>query len=394
MAQPQMTKAQMQAQAIAANTAARSLVVKNAENMTQSIFSQTITTYTNGTPITLQIPVKNVGLIKRFWVEVQATVSGTASGPTHTLQALGPSTFFSQVVLSDLSNQQRINTAGWHLTQVSSAKRRRVLGSAVTTDTPFGYGNNFTTVVSAPSTITAVAASNNVFAIFEVPCSYTDHDLRGAIYANVTSATMYLNLTVNPTLLIGSGTTDGTFSMYKSSSATIATMPSFTVNVYQNYLDQLPIGQNGVILPQLDLGTAYMLNNTPVSAITANADNPIPYANFRDFMSTTVIYDNAGTLNVGSDINAWKLQTANYTNIFNIDPYLASFLSRLEIQDDCPKGMYYFDHRQKPVNTIQYGNMALILNPSSVTAGASLQIGYEALALINLITQAGSLYGN
>lgn len=373
------------------NMQARQLVTQAGIDMWQAIYTNTITT---GPGSVLNIPIRNVGLIKRFMVEIRAIVAGSA-GPTHTLQPLGPANFFSQVVFTDLSNQTRINTAGWHLMAVSTAKRRNVFGSAQTTDTPLGYGNNFTQVMQAPSTITATAASPNVFAMFEIPIAYSDRDLRGAIYANVTNATMNLQLTVNPNMFAINTVTDAVLAMYKSSTGVLPTLPSFQITVYQNYLDQLPQGKNGVILPMLDLSTAYLLNNTSVSGLVANQDNPIPYANYRDFMSTTLIYDNSGVLNTGSDINYAALQSANYTNIFKLDPYMAALMARLTIGDDYPVGTYYFDHRNKPISTIQYGNMQLVINPSTVTgSGSVFYVGYESLALINMITQAGSLYGN
>lgn len=394
--QQQLSAAQMQQLAVQANMAARQAVVKQSVDMTQQIFTQT---YTGGPGTVINVPVRNVGLIKRFWVEVNAVVTGTSAGPTHTLTTLGPSNFFSQFVFTDLSNQTRIQTPGWHLSMVSSIKRRRPFGAAMTTDSPFGFGNNYTSVISAPATITTAIAANNVFAMFEVPLSYTDHDLRGAIYANVVNATMQLQMTVNPNMFIASGA-DATLGMYQSSSATLATCPTFTVTVFQNYLDQLPIaaGQNGQpggpILPLLDLSTVYLLNNTVVSGLVANQDIPIPYANFRDFMSTYLIYDNAGTLNTGADVAYFAIQSANYTNILKYDPNLASLLTRLILEDDAPKGSYVFDHRNKPISTIQYGNMQLVVNAKTVSSStSSFLIGYEMLALQNMITQAGSLYG-
>jgi hypothetical protein len=74
---------------------------------------------------------------------------------------------------------------------------------------------------------------------------------------------------------------------------------------------------------------------------------------------------------------------------------MASLMSRLRLQDDFPTGMYYFDHRNKPINTVQYGNMQLIVNLANVGgSGSQFLMGYESLALVNQITNAGSLYGN
>lgn len=383
--------AQHHAATAQANMHARMLCVQKAIDMTQSVFTNS---YTSGPGTVLNIPLRNVGLVKRFWIEISAIISGTTAGPTHTLTPFGPSNFFSQIVLTDLANQQRINTSGWHLSTVATAKRRRVFGAAYTSDTPFGFGNNFTKTIAAPASITTTATTTNVYTMFEVPVSYSDTDLRGAIYANVNNATFNLQLTVNNNLLIASGA-DPTLAMYQSSSATVATMPTFTITVYQNYLDQLPTAPSGrPILPELDISTAYLLNNTSFSGLVANQDNPMQYANFREFMSTTLIFDNNGTLNVGSDITYIALQSANYTNIWKFDPNLSSLLSRLIIQDDMPKGTYYFDHRTKPIATNQYGNMQLVVNPNTLSAAsASFLVGYEALALINMVSQAGSLPG-
>lgn len=372
------------------NAYARGLITTRAIDMIQGIYTNTFTT---GPGTVINIPIRNVGLIKRFFVQITATCLGNVTN-TAARTTLGPQTFLSNVTFTDLSNQTRINTTGIHLSSLATAKRRYPFGSAATTDTPLGYGSNFTKVIAAPSAFPATATNNSVYMFYEIPLSYSDKDLRGAIYANVTNATMNLQLTVNPNLFVASGT-DATFAMYQSAGATLPVLTTFAVTVYQNYLDQLPVANGNVVLPLFDLSTAYLLNNTSVTGLVANQDNPIPYANYRDFYSTLIMYDNAGTLNVGSDINYFSIQSANYTNILKYDPYTASLLSRNIINDDFPAGTYYFDHRNKPITTQQYGNMQLIVNPSVVTGSTSqIQVMYEALALINMITQAGSLYGN
>jgi hypothetical protein len=383
--QPQMSPAD-------ANRAIRNAVVGQALDMWQNTYATTVTT---GIPSAINIPLRAVGLNKRIFIELVATV--TAGAQSLTLQNLGPSCFFNPILFNDLSNQQRINTPSWHLNAVASLKRKRVFGAAYTTDTPNGYGNVISKTMVAPATITNGTAGT-VYAYFEVPLSYSDFDLRGAIYANVTNATLYLGLTVNPALLQVTGV-DPTQSMYQSAGAAAGVLTSYTVNVYQNYLDQLPLWQSGpnqgrAMLPMLDIGTAYLLNYSPLGGLVANLDNPQPYANFREFQSTTLYYDNSGVVNAGTDISYFALQSANYTNIFKVDPPTNTMMTRMILGDDMPKGMYYFDHRHKPISTIQYGNMALVVNPLTVTgAGSSLIYGYESLALINLITGAGALSG-
>lgn len=379
---------QQLARAQQANMAARQLILQNAIEATQQIYT---TTSTAGMGTVLTIPCHNVGFVKKFLVEVNATISGSA-GVTHTLSKIGAANLLSNITLTDLNNQQRINTTGWHLMAVQSAKYREIYGAASVTDTPLGYGNNITNTMNAPLTITGTAASTNVNAIFEVPVTYSDHDLRGGIYAGVVGATFQLQVTISPTVAVASGV-DATLAVYQSSTSTVATLPSFTVTVYQVYLDQLPMGNNGPILPLMDMGQGYFLNNTTLGGLVANQDLQIQYANFREFMSTTVVFDNGGNLNPGTDVVAWKLQTANLVNLFNVTANVVSLWTRLRISADMPTGMYYFDHRQKPIATLQSGNMALLGNFSTVNTNASLLIGFESIGQFNQVLSAGSLYG-
>lgn len=370
----------------------RQLVLQNSINEWMQIYQQT---FTSGPGTVINIPLRNVGLVKRIVVEISGNF-GVGAAETQTRTKFGLANFLSNAQLTDLSNQTRINTSGWHLHMLATAKRQFAFGAAFTNDSPMAMGSNYA-VIAAPSSYTTTSA----FSMFyEVPVSYGDMDLRGAIYANVVNATFNLQLTVNPNMFATS-TGDPALAVYSSSTTTLGTLPTFTVKVYQNFLDQLPILKGQVVLPALDIGTAYLLNNTQASALVANSDNPIPYANFRDFMSTIAWYDNFGytTAPLGSDMSYWALQSANYTNIFKYDPIMASLLTRWIINDDFPSGngqtTYYFDHRTRPISTIQFGNMALVANPANVQGAAStLYIGYEALAYINQITQAGSLYGS
>lgn len=373
-----------------ANMAARGIVLDRSIDMWQSIYTSTLSGDARNAVI--NVPVRNVGLIKRFVIEITGTIAQSAA-ETLTRTPLGIANALSQIVFTDLSNQTRINTSGWHMHNLATARRQMAFGAAFTNDSPMAMGNNFNTI-SAPASVTT-AQTFRMF--YEIPLSYGDMDLRGAIYANVVNATMNLQFTINPNFVVASGA-NPTLAVYSSSAAQTGAVTGLTVNVYQNYLDQLPVAQNGPILPLLDLSTAYLINNTVATGVAQGQDFAIPYANFRNFMSTFALYDNFGTASaVGADINYWSIQSANYTNIIKVDPYMNSLLTREIINDDFPaasgRSLYYFDHRRKPINTVQYGNMQLIANPAQVQASTSqFLVGYEALALINMITQAGSLY--
>jgi len=372
----------------AQNLAARGAVLARGVNMWQSIASGQIASPLANNVV--NIPIRNVGLLKRLVIELSCTIVRTTA-ETLSLTQFGPANFLSNVTLTDLNNNQRINTAGWHLHLLATARRQMAFGAAFANDSPVNIGSVFN-VITAPQAVGAVSQTIRMY--YELPISYGDYDLRGAIFANVVNATMNLQMTINPNFVVAS-TADPTLAVYQSDGAVLGTVGTVTYSIYQNYLDQLPMTNNGPILPLMDLSTAYLLTNTSAQGLTAGQDFPVPLANFRDFMSVFAVYDNTKVLNAGTDVNYVGLQSANYTFLLKYGPFMSALLSRQIIGDDWPKGTYYFDFRNKPVATIQYGNMQLIVNPSAVTdATANLLLGYEMLALINQITNAGSLYGN
>jgi hypothetical protein len=343
-----------------------------------------------GSVITMYL--RNVGLVKRVVLRFKATVTAGAS-TTSTLTPWGLANFISNVSFFDLGNNQRINSTGWHLTAIASAKRRTVFGAAYTSDTPLGYGNVNTRLMYAPATIAATVASEIDF-FLEIPFVKNDHDLRGAIFGDVTQATMQLSVTLNPAMFVAS-TADPTLAMYQSGGTDLAVLSAVTLQAYQNYLDGLPRDPTNAvpILPAIDLGTAYLLNNTSSGLPVANQDNGVAFVNARSYESVTFGYDNNGTLNInGSDLNYVALTSANMTNILYYDGKMLGLTCRNVIGDDFPKGMYYLDFRHRPIDTTQFGNMQLIVNPATVGgSGATVLYGWEAYGVIGLVNQGGSL---
>lgn len=384
------------------NQIARAAIKARAVKMTQQVFGATYSA--SGTsnisqtqPVVNVIP-RNVGLILGFWVKVSSTITN-GSGVTIDLTDFGPANLFTQIQFNDLNNNTRIQTTGWHVAFINSVKARRPFASALVNTTgfvdPINFGANWTQQISAPASINA-ANSGTVIMWYWVPLSYSDSDFRGSVYANVVNATMQLNLTFNPTPVVANGT-DSTSAIYVGASGgptALAVISAATVTVYQVYLDQLPTGPGGVLLPILDLATIYELKNTSVTAITPNQDFPIQYSNFRDFLSTTLIYVNTGSSGargVGADINYLALQSANFTNIWKIEPALSAIMTRNHLQTDLPPGTYYFGSREKPISTVQYGNMQLIINALIANTGAYALLGYEDFALVQTLSMAGSL---
>ena len=368
------------------NSAARAAILAQAQNMVQSVAGATITT-PGTTNNVVNVSPRLVGFLKRFIIEISATITNNDPANDIALTNLGPANILSSVVFTDLSNNVRVQTTGAHLHLLASAKRNRPFGSAFLSDSPVNFGSNYN-VITAPSTIAKNGGTGTINMMVEVPITYSDTDFRGGIWLGVTNATANLQFTINPTPGVAAGS-DQTNAIYGGSGSVV--ISSITYNVYQNYLDQLPATQQGIILPINDISTVYLLNNTTQTGMVANQEFPVPYANFRDFLSTFAIFDNGGTLNPGTDISYWALQAANYVNTLKVDPAILALWSRNMIQDDWPPGITYFSHRHKPISTIQYGNQELILNASTVNANAKLFVLYESFALVNLIAQAGAL---
>lgn len=376
------------------NMAARSAITSRAIKMKQLIYSQTIPTPSNTNNV-ITINPRNVGLIAGFMVELSGTLTANAA-TNYTPTELNVSNFLSNITFNDLNNNVRINTPGYHMHWLNAVKKRRPAFAAFTTDNPTGFGSNMgaNNWIRNPGTLNSGGtAAGNVRMLYWVPLAYSDRDLRGAIFAQVVNATLQLILTINPTPYVVNSA-DYTFAMYTGASGSM-TLSNVTVQVYQYYYDQLPQVDTpqgrGPFLPLLDLSTIYELKTTSLTGMSVNQDFPIPYSNFREFISTMMLFDNGGTLSAGTDINYIALQSANFTNIFKQDPYLLSMETREMVQDDFPIGAYYISHRERPLSTVQYGNMEVILNPSTVNSGAQVLTSYEDFAIVNTVTGAGSL---
>lgn len=366
------------------NTAYRNAVVNRAVRIVQPL--QTVT-FAPASQATFNFTPRNVGLLLGFYVKVSGNFATSSS--TGAITQFGPANVLSNITFTDFNNYQRISCPGWYLNQINSYKNRRPFAAANTLTTyPTNYGNNFT-VISAPATITSTPGAFQM--LYYVPIAYSDYDLRGAIYAAVTGGQMNLALTINQTPWVASG--DATLAMY-SGGVGGAYNGNLTIEVTQVFYDQLPTvdqgGQPKVVVPPVDLATTYELHQTVQTNLSVGQENTIPFSNYREFLSTTAIYDNNGTLNAGSDVSYWALQAANLLYIFKKPPYLVAADARREIGTDLPLGTYYFSSREKPINTQTFGNMNLVVNPSAVTAGAVIYVGYETFAQQNVVLGAQS----
>lgn len=387
----QMTQQQIAAQRAKINALARAAIKAKAVLMTQQVFSATYANQAANPQINI-VP-RAVGLTLGFWLKISATITATGAGVINPSD-FGPANIMSNISFTDLENNVRINTTGWHLAMTNTLTARRpyfaplVKGTGI--DSVINYGDNFT-VDSAPQV--AASGSQTWTKWLWVPLAYSLEDLRGAIYLNVVNATALLQLTINSAPLAAAPADNLAYVGTGAGAAAGATMTNISVTVYQHYLDQLPRVNGQPILPIVDMSTVYELKFTQYTGLVQNQDFPMDYGNFRDYIATIAVVNNGNGRAAQSDVSYFNLQSANFTNIWKMETGLICGRNRNHMQCDLPAGCYYFGSRAKPISTIQYGNMQLNLNMSNVPTPASavVYLAFEDFALKNQVQSAGSI---
>jgi hypothetical protein len=376
------------------NNQQSALIKKQAYDTWQAIAPQTVANPAIANTVLTFQPILT-GLTKKFRVKTNILFSGAASADTLAITPLGIANVFSNITFTDLYSNQRINTPGYHLFTISTVKQKFPFlssGTAASNDNNAGYANNTDNVNTAPTSVAEGTTGNALYHTLDVPLAFNDTFLRGCIYTNVQQSSMNLRLTLNPNFFVAS-TADATMAVYQSSAAILGTITSLTVTVWQNYFEQLPVDRNGsVILPAIDAQTAYQLLNTAAQLPTANQQNIYLYASQRSFLSTLTLFDNGGTLNPMTDMNNFSIQVASSFSPLNlITPDIQAGVHRELLGFDMPDGMIFISHKKRPILIQQYGNVALLFNPSSVAAGSNLQINYESFQPVNQILTSGSV---
>jgi hypothetical protein len=352
---------------------------------------QTTVTPVYGVAQTINLPLTPVGLQLKYIIEATTVVTNPSSGSTLTRASFGPFATFSQIQYTDPATNNRIVTPGWHLATVVGRRHRRIPGSALTTDSPTGYGSVIQPI-AAPSTI-AANASGTVRAVYEVPLAFQRKSAKGAVFAGSALTTQQLQVTFNANFAQnGTDPININGVVYTGASNTNPPTYSTTITVWIEYMDNFDLGLLQLLTPSLS--TSYNIKLTGLNTVTANADNFIRFSNLQEFHSVTAVFDNGGTLNAGTDINYFMLQSANQTTLWKRDAYLQSYMTRNGFSDDLPAGAYLFDFGEDPIITAADGNTVLSVNPSSAQSGAVLLVGWEFLATQQVLASAPSLSGN
>ena len=377
----------------AQNAMARRLIYSNAKPIYQMVTSKTFTNVSAGNNQLVVNPLQ-VGFLRRFIVEVTATISNTDTTHAANLTPNGADNLLTNITFADFTGNPRHNCSGRSLSAVEAAKYRRIPGAAVTSDSVSGYGS---IVASNVAPTIAESSSVTVTRVFEVPVMVdTGHFMAGGMWLGVNNQSTLLTLTLNlaPIVLPAGDPTNAIYQLV-TGGATIAATPitSCTIKVFQDYWNNVPQDKNGnPILPGVDIETAYMINETNSGMTFANGQpSAWAFPTFSKILGTYGIFDNAGVLNAGTDWTQLALVVSNYSIIKQYDPYTMSRALRDIIGVDLPKGMWGFITRMHPLDVTQYPSLQLQFTPSSASAGATMLITTELLRKVQYMGAASGM---
>lgn len=357
------------AQAIQMNQALRQALLASAPAMRKNLGSFTGGTAGGNT----RIKLFNVGITTRIVLDVTMTIDiGTA---TATVSPKAPFNLISRAKLTDFDGTDRVNASGYQLWALSCVRRRQAVG----------YNNGSqTAVLTSPVVPTATGTSQTFRFQLEIPLAYDPRsDLRGALLTQTAVGEAWLSLDWN-SLLVQNGNDDAVYNGAGTTTVALSSGTTITVNAFQEFLLPQALSNGQVPLPTLDLMTVYEINGALRSSdnIAANQEKLFNYPNLRSVIGFYANFINNGVMNAApTDISKFRL-IANGNNVFN--EWLATdklFEQRIFMLDgsDLRKGTYFYEHRQKPIETALFGNVQAGITPSSVSGtNTNFEVCFES----------------
>lgn len=382
------------------NAAARSLIWGTAKPILQQVTSKAFGTITPGTPTTVVVNPLQIGFVRRFIVEITGTITNTTAGVALAKTANGTSNLLKNVTFNDFTGNPRHNCSGRSIDYVEAFKYGRIPGAAYTTDNTEGYGSNYGSNVGPNLTVSGGGTPSGTFTrVFEIPIMQDcGQQMAGGLWLGTNNQTTLLTLTLQDTMVVPSTGDPLTAVLQGSSAGAITfTQTNFTVTVWQEYWNNVPVDKNSdPILPGLDITTAYMITETN-SGLTFSAGNPASwnFPTFSKLLGTYFCFDNgANALNAGTDISAIQLVVSNYSIIRQYNPISLSRITRDIVGADMPSGSYGVASRMHPFDVSQYPSLQLQITPTgTINAGTYSLITTELLRRVQYLGAASGVGG-
>jgi hypothetical protein len=377
------------------NRIARPAIFSQAKMIIQQVASKAITgAVAVGNNVVTFNPIQ-VGLLIGFIVGVTGVITNSAAGAL-TRTPNGVDNVLQNMTFNDFTGNPRHNCSGRSLSFVEAMKYKRIPGAATTSDSVSGFGSNYGSN-TIPATVAASGNTGTFARFFEVPITVdSGKNMAGALWLGVNNQSTTLNLTLNPTPVVGSGG-DPLTAVYQSAAASpgAVTFTSAVVTVWQRYWTNLPESNGNIMLPEEDMSTAYMITETN-SGITFSAGNNSfwNYPTFSKLLGTYFSYDNgATTLNPGTDITAISLQVSNFSYVRQFTPASLSRLTRDIVGADFPIGSYGIASRSHPLDVSQYPSLQLGIQPLTAAAGSYALVTTELLRQVQFMAAASGVGG-
>lgn len=389
MPQQQMSALQIAQQ----NAQARAALLATAPRFVKNLGVQT-----SGTALTTRQKLFNVGVLTKLLMYVQLGITiGTA---TAVPSGKAPWNVITRARVTDYDNTDRVNLSGFQLFILNCVRWR----------TYYSFNNEAATAVftnpNVPTTVGSYTIGTNALSFFiEIPIAFDidnpvvqAQDLRGAIMCQTAVGEMYLTVDWTSSLY----TNNDVESVYAGAATTTvvgnpAASTCIQVQTWQEFLMPQAIGGAGEIpLPPVDLQTVYELQGNIRSSdqIAANSEKLLSYPNVRSVIGGYWNYITGGALSTATQTSGLRL-IVNGNAIVEDDTALSHlFRQRRWLNADIVPGVYWKNHKVKPVETWLLGNVQLGFTPITVSGGNQyIEVGYESFytkgAALPGVPQAG-----
>lgn len=327
---------------------------------------------------TTRIKLFNVGILTslRILVTCPITIGTAIAVPS----ARAPWNLISRARVTDYDGTDRISLSGFQLYVLDCIRRRQ----------PFGWNNQQAAVAGAgiitnPSIPTAVGAGIISF-MLEVPICINDNpwdglnqDTTGAIYAQTGVGELYLNIDWAASLYTN-GNIDAVYSGAPTTTVVLNGVTGPSIQVFQNYIFPQRMEGGGVPLPPIDLSSVYELSGAIRTAdnIAVNSEKLISYPNLRRVIGAYVNFYDNNTVSA-TNLNNLRILVNASSTLYENSQTLQILEQRLALEGDIGAGIYFWNHRMKPIETAIFGNVQLGLTPNAIVATPFMEFLFESV---------------
>lgn len=297
---------------------------------------------------TSRIKLDPVGLITSLFLDINLNVSISVAAAVASKMA--PYNILKTVRLIDDQGVVRIDAPGHHIWALNSVRKN----SLEYRDTGVMF--------SSPSVPTAIGAQSIRF-FLDIPISYSDKDLRGAIRGDVVGD-IYLNIDWGD-LLVNAGDSDV---MYTGGPATAVTLTNGSVSAFQRYL------QSSDTIPQEVQQVHYIEGGLRISdGIVPNTEKLINYPINRSTIAVAMTYVNNGAMNA-TDVSQVRFLTGPSELLrFSADEMYAIQRDRLR-GASLPENFFFLSHDSLITTRFARANQ-IGFTPAAATVPGNTYIG-------------------